>query len=564
MTPSSRSGGESTPNHSVLDGLLVDPPVGKTYQSTTIEQSMGLYLTATVVFRLINFGRITLLAWYMTLQQMGLLNIILMIVSTLIPLCSLGLSEALTRFVPLHESRGTLCAFLRRAGVLITGVAAFSVAIMLIFAGRLGDLFYVQAFADPVVREQFRADAPLLTRLTAVVVGLNIFYFSLLGIFKGLRMFRALSWLEITHGALFIIGSVIMIATKQLSAFSLTIVFGVSVLLPVVYFGWRIIQVLSRRPTQGLALQESDWEFRLLRFSVWLTLSGFTWQALQYYSAWYLNKVYGPESAAVLTTVAKISQFILIGAVSVSIVAMATVTKTWESRGREAGERQLSLAFRGTGMALFFFCAALALAKDLVMKIFRHDYAAGAEIVPLQLLFSLLGGFLAFLPGHFNLREKTRHAFWAWAAGLTANVILAYQFTGPRLAPVTESAWWNSLGSILGTVFEPGFQDSLGLHSASWCAVLSMMLAMGLCLVLLRAEGVRLDRGCFIVIGASLLIVTRPWILAGGAAALLVAFLRTNLIIDAQERQRLVQFVTESIRHVPFARWRGTGTKGQS
>lgn len=537
--------------------MLPPPGVGKTFQSTTLEQSMGLYLTATVVFRLINFGRIALLAWFMTLQQMGLLNIILMIVSTLIPLCSAGLSEAVTRFVPMHESRGTLSAFLTKSFTLIVGITAFATAIILIFAPQLGNAFYVQAFADPAIREQFRADAPLLTRMTGVVVAINILFFYELAVFKGLRMFRALSWLEITHGTLFILGSVAMILTGQLSAFTLTAVFGLSVLFPVIFFGAMLYQVVCKWTAQHLPLEESGWRRRLLQFSVWTTLSGVTWQALQNYSAWYLNKVDGPESAAIFTNVAKIAQFILIGAVSVSTVAMATVTKTWETRGREAGERQLSLAFRGTGIALFFLCAALALSRHLVMKIFRHDYAAGAEILPLQLMFSLLGGFLAFLPGHFYLREKTRHAFWAWTAGITANVILAYKLTGPSLHAVAQTAAWKTAAGVLGMVCEPGFIDPTGIHAASWCAALSMILATGLCLTLLRAEGAKLDRGSYIVILSALLLAAKPWILGAGAFLLILAFLSTDFIMDAGERRRLWNFVLGALRHVPFANSRG-------
>ena len=38
-------------------------------------------------------------------------------------------------------------------------------------------------------------------------------YFYLLAVVKGLRMFRALSWLELSHGLLFLAGSLIVIVT---------------------------------------------------------------------------------------------------------------------------------------------------------------------------------------------------------------------------------------------------------------------------------------------------------------------------------------------------------------
>src|SRR5262245_12887819 len=53
--------------------LPAAPPAG-VFRNAPIEQALGLYLPATVAFRLINFGRIILLSWFMLKQQFGLLN----------------------------------------------------------------------------------------------------------------------------------------------------------------------------------------------------------------------------------------------------------------------------------------------------------------------------------------------------------------------------------------------------------------------------------------------------------------------------------------------------------
>ncbi len=60
------------------------------FASTQLGQSMGTYLPATVAFRLVNFGRILILTWFMTRQQFGLLAMILLVVNVLTPLCSFG------------------------------------------------------------------------------------------------------------------------------------------------------------------------------------------------------------------------------------------------------------------------------------------------------------------------------------------------------------------------------------------------------------------------------------------------------------------------------------------
>src|SRR5262249_55616869 len=78
---------------------LVDPSVTATawrprglFSSTGSSAAMGVYVPATLAIRLINFGRIILLTWFMTTQQFGLMNILLLVINVLTPFCSLGLT----------------------------------------------------------------------------------------------------------------------------------------------------------------------------------------------------------------------------------------------------------------------------------------------------------------------------------------------------------------------------------------------------------------------------------------------------------------------------------------
>lgn len=530
---------------------------GGAFRSTAFEQSMGTYLPATVAFRLINFGRLLLLTWYMTRQQFGLLNMILLVVNVLTPLCSLGLNEAVVRYVPQHEGRGELAAFLRRSFVLVLGVTATSVAIILIFSPVLGDFFYAQIFTDAASRQQFRGDAAHLAQLSGVVIGLMVVYFYLMSVVKGLRMFGALARLELSHGALFLGGSLLVIATGDLSAITLTGVYAISLSLPIAYYGLGLFRTVHAWEAQCGHPIADGLAAKLLRFSIWTTLAGITWQVLVYYPQWFLNKVHGHEAVAVFNAMRQFGQFILIGAVAVSTVVMTTVTKTWESRGRSAAESQLSLALRGTGLGLFILCAVLAAGRHLIVRMFRPDYADGAAILPLQLLFFLLGAYLAFLPGHFHLQEKTRYAFWPWATGVAANVLIAYWLAGPGLAAIQASAPWRALRPITSAVFTTGFSE---LGSAAWCGVAAMAIATLLCVLLIRATCTRLDRGTYIVLAASFLLAAKPWILTAGAVVLILLAVRTDLIFDVGERRKVIGYVVGSLRNVPL--FGGLGRRG--
>jgi O-antigen/teichoic acid export membrane protein len=529
-----------------------DAPTGL-FQAAPLSKAMATYLPATGAIRLINFARVLLLTWWMTQQQFGLLSMILLTINVMTPLCSLGLNEAVARYVPQHEARGSLRPFAWQAAGLLLAVTAASMALLFVFAWRLGVFFYAQVFSDPVLFSEFSTDAAELARLSAVVIGLLIAYFYLLAVLKGLRMFTALAVVELVHSLLFLAGSVLAMATGHLSAFTLTAVYGISMAIPIAGFGWSLGRALGNWRSQHAPVQDQSLAKTLLKFSVWTTLAGVTWQILAntLIQAWFLNKHYGNEAVGIFNAMRQIGQFVLLGAIAVSTVVMTTVTNTWESRGREAAQRQLSLAFRGTGFALLLLCGFCALVKDLIIKMYRLDYAPGAAILPLHLLFFLIASYLAFLPIHFHLREKTRHMFWPWAIGVGANFLWAVWLASPRLTTLQQWAPWSFVSSITSFIFATGFSGPQGLGGATWCGILAIVPALVLCILLIRAECTRLDRGTYIVMAWALLLAARPWIIAVGLAVLLILALKTKWIFSPEERRRIAGYVVGSLSHIP-------------
>lgn len=523
---------------------------------------MGTYLPTTILIRLINFVRILLLTWWMTQQQFGLLAMILFTVNVLIPLCSLGLNEAVGRYVPQHEARGSLREFAWRSAALLAMVTAASVLVMVAFSKSLGVFFYAQVFTDPAVFKAFSSDAAQLAQLSAVVIALLVVYFYLLAVFKGLRMFTALSVIELVNSLLFLAGCAVAMLTDHLSAYTMTGVYGGSLAIPIVIFGLAFRRRLRAWPSQHGPVRNGSLAGTLLRFSIWTTLAGVTWQILVVYPAWFLNKVHGNEAVAIFSAVRQIGQFVLLGAVAVSTVIVGTVTATWESRGREAARQQLSLAFRGTGLGLLVVCAILALPKAWIIRMFSPLYEPGAPILPLQLLFFLIGSYLAFLPIHFHLIERTRHMFWPWAVGVAANVLYALWLAGPGLGVVQGLAVWKALTPITSAVFVVGFSDPRGLDSAAWCGVFAIATALVLCVILIRAECSKLDRGAYIVMGSAVLLAMKPWILAVGVAVVLVIAFRTEWVFSVDERKRVTQYVLGALRHVPVIHFLGNRWNG--
>lgn len=546
----SGAGANSIPVVAAIDATA---PAGL-FRSTDLAPSMGSYLTANVAIRIINFARILILTWIMTQPQFGLLFNILIVANVLIPLCSLGLNEAITRYVPQYEAAGSLAGFARRSLTMLLIVTALAVALLIALSPALGEFFYASILDDAATRAAFAAEAPALARVTGLIVALSAVYFYLMAVLKGLRMFAALSWMELTHSVLFLAACVAMMFTGQLSAFTIASLYAASLAIPCVAFGLRLMPILLRWESQLGQAKLEGLERKLIQFSIWTTLAGVTWQALLYYPAWHLNKIHGKEAMAVFGAARQLGNIVFIGAVAISTVVMATITRTWEASGRVEAERQLSLAFRAVGLSLLFVCVGLSMARDWIIRLLSPAYAEGAEVLPLHLLFFLLGAYLAFLPAHFHLRERTRQMLWPWVAGVAVNVLLAIHIVGPRTGAVVGTAVHSAVDRVMSLVFVAGLIDARGLAPAAWCGVAAMVASVAVCVLLVTREKFRLDRGSILVLFAALIVPTQWWLLLPAATALLLAAVCSNVILTRAERRKIFRYIAEMPSHVPALR----------
>lgn len=520
------------------------------FASSASTAAMGLYIPATAAVRLINFARIIMLTWWMTTQQFGLFNILLLVINVLTPVCSLGLNEAVTRYVPQFESRGRLNDFVRRALLLVGAVAGISTLVLLVLAPLVGQRFFGQLVYDEQIRRVVRQELGQLTQLSAIVIGLLILYFFLLAVLKGLRMIRALAFAELLHSLAFIGLAFMACRTGHASAKSMTACYGASLVVTLVVCAAGLWAALRSSHGQSAPVDDSALHHRLLSFSSWAMIAGVTWQILQYYPAWYLNKIMGNDAVAVFSAVRQVGQFVLLGAVTLVTVVMTSVTRTWESRGVQAADRQLSLAFRGAGVAMLLGCAAISLSRNVIVRLFSASYAAGADILPLQLLFFLIGGNFAFIALHFNLIEKPRLHFLPYAIGVAANFLFGLWFFGERFDWLRNTPVWRWLSPLGTKLLIVGVSDALGLGAASWCGVLAILAALVACLILLRSVGRRLDRGSYIVLASALLLAANDAILIVGAAALVGLIAATDLVFTARERRELRDYAAAVVRSI--------------
>ena len=495
------------------------------YQADSVATSLGASAAASVGSRLIGLVRGVALAWLIPQAQFGLFGIALLVVNVLLPVCSAGLYEGVNRYAPFHESTGTLRLFVVRSGGLVVAIALVATAILALFSEPLATAVFS---ASPVGGGEAASatgatNLSALARMCLVCVLALVAYQTLLGLLKGLRMFRVVGVAELTTACLFTVGALIgacsgsTTARALIGVYALACVLAVAVLVPGLIA--RIPPAESSLGT-GPGIGPRRPASKLLPYSLWAAGTAVLWHALSYYPMWYLLKVSNGQTVGTFYAVRLITQFIHVGAVMLTAVVAANVTRTWEHEGQEAAVPRLTVLTKASLLALLAAAALLAALRPVALHLFPSTFASGQSAYDPLVLFFLLVGVVGLIAVRLNLVEKPRLVCLAWLAGAIVNVSASYVLLHPT----------GGCGVV---------SEAAGLQSAAWAGVAGATAALAACLVLAWREGLALDRASMFLIGAAY-VLGAGWILALPVVILLIAStFATHFIFSPVDRRSL-------------------------
>ena len=484
-----------------MDGKQISS--GGMFASAGVGRSLRTYVPATFLYRGISFVRGLVLAWLLagSAGQFALLAVATQVINILAPLVSLGINEAITRYAPQYEQRGRLRGFLRRSVVLLALIAGPSVAVLVVLAGPLGAMLFGSPEFDAVA-------AASLGRATAGAIGAIVVYFLVVSVLKGLRMFPALAAMEVVHGVLFLVVSLVAAWAVAPTAASVVWAYLVAMVVPSVIWGAFLRRGLPDGSAEGEAADAEGLGGKLLGFGTWAALSGIVWQAWQIYSLWYLAKLGFAAASDAFAGARLIGQVVIILAAAMTGIVTTAAFAAWESRSREEANALLGLYTKLALSGLLALSLVLVLADDLIVLVLPSEFAAAAEVLAEVVVFFQLTSALGFLAVHFALVEKTRLMLWSWLVGLGSNVALVIWLVRPE-HPLS--------GAVLS-------------------AAISCLPAVAVCLVLVRAEGQPVSRGLVLLTAASLLLLLPDAAMVAGAAGLAVLGAATTVVFSREER----------------------------
>ncbi len=476
------------------------------FRSTGVSESVRVYIPATIIYRGISFIRGFALAWFLAKQtgQYGLLTIALQVINIFAPLVSIGLNEAITRYVPLYRQKNQIGSFISRSVLLVLGITFVACVILTIFSGALGKVLFASGNILP--NESIRLAQACFVTIFAIVT-----YFFAASILKGLRFFTLLSVMEILHGVLFLALSLAGVYYTGANAEIVIWAYTISLLIPAILCGILLAGRMGGQETNeivefgGLARQ-------LIKFGFWAAIAGIFWQSWQIYSLWFLTKFSSAANSDIFAAGRLIGQLIIIVGTAFSIVVMTTVCSCWENKRRELA-LQLYDVYAKFFLLLLLGCGiVMIILREPLSKIFPSQFAGISGILPQIILFFQFATVLTFLAIHFVILEKTRLMLWPWLAGLLSNIILGFLWIrGPHaLIGAVDASAWSALPAILVTV------------------------------ILIIAEKHRISLGLTIIILGSITLILPGRFGTGAFACLLLWSAISNTIFTHDEKKRII------------------------
>lgn len=484
-----------------------------------LSESIKLYLSANALLRVAGIGRGILLTWMMiSPAEFGAYQIGLLVINVLLPVMSYGGYEAIARFVPEYEAKGSLWRFLRWALPASLALGLGTCAVLFALAGPLGKIFFgaFSAAQDAGGDTLSGMQQAHLARVVAWCVATLVLYHSVLGLLRGRRMFRAVSLMELAAGISFTVLAIMATLLGQGSGSVILGAYGIANLAVAVLFAVPALMLARRDRVAERAASSPAALGDLIRYGFWAGWAAFCWQLLLLFPAYYLNRTCGEGALASYRAMTILTQLGYMIPAAAAMAVAGAVNATWESHGRDQALTQLNLAGKAILAITLLFCLALAACKGVLAFAFSDEYHAGLTSVPLLLQFYFCAGALSLVTLRFGLIKRSSLTLRCWLVG--CGICILFSLLGISGSDPTEALQATARANVAGAV--------------------AALLTAGL---LLRGRNLLPDRGTVVLIGGSLLIVLpTPYILFGGFTLILLTT-GSQLIFTQSEKQVLVR-----------------------
>jgi O-antigen/teichoic acid export membrane protein len=472
-----------------------------------VGKSVRVYLPATVVYRGMSFFRGIVLAWMLAREtgQYGLMSIALQAINILAPLVSLGLNEAVTRYVPAYQKGDQLRRFLSLAGSLTMGLAIVITLGLVLFSNPLSRAIFAGVTMPP-------DEVSPLAIATFVAVFAIIVYYFVVAVLKGLRMFTALAVMELVHATLFLVLSLLAVLLISPRADIVIWSYTISMLIAAGIWAFGLLRNLPPdRPEIENAFVPTAILRRLVIFGFWSAVGGILWQSWQTYSLWYLTKFDSAHAGDIFAASKLLGQLILVVASALAAVVLTNVCVIWEKGEHKTAFFLHDLYTKIILLSLLLAALLLVVLRQPLAIVFPAKFGEVSGLLPSVIAYYQFSAMLSFLAIQFVVLEKMRQILWPWLAGLIGNIFLGI---------------WMIHGEH-------------AIFGAANAATLSTLPAIAITVLLLKAEGGSVSKGLILITAASGILLLPAWLAILSFALLIVWAFAGKTLFSPDQKQLL-------------------------
>jgi O-antigen/teichoic acid export membrane protein len=464
----------------------------------SVAASVGLVVSLLIAQRVVTFVRGIVFARALGTEQYGVYALGYFLIVITVSITGLGVPAALIRYTPRYEAQGAARWFFRKTFRLNTTVA-FGVGLLVFLLPRF---FSGLVYGEP---SQTAVMTAVALSIPALVIMRN-----LVSAFFGLKLFRASSLLEFSQVAVYAVLGIALVSAYRFATVGL-LSFALSMLITFPLFVPVLSRYLLGREPRLTGLDEPRFYRRLIRFTIWFTVTPILAHVFQYVDRLSLQRLMTASDQGIYSAMVNVSATISAVGFAVNNVIYPHLSTAWEKGEKNDALSNLDLAIRASSVAFTLIGLALVLlARPIILILLGHDYLAGAEVMPMLVIFHLLTISVWLFGIYPSLIERT----YVTAIGLTSAL---------------------PINVVLNLVLIP----RMGITGAALATVLSYTVMWAVVVAICRAYGMPVSRRTFVIsLLPFVLILPKAGALVAGVCVLYVS-LRLTWIVSQAERRHI-------------------------
>jgi O-antigen/teichoic acid export membrane protein len=439
------------------------------YRPAPLAASLGMYVPAVTVQRLLGLARTILFMWMMVGAQFGLWGLGSMVFSLAASVVTLSGFNGIQRYVSYYQVQGRLAEFYRATTGRLTVLAAALTAATLALSPWLARWSMGTVSGDTSVDDAQRLAVFQAAAVNALLMGL---YLNMTAWMRALRVYRLMSCADVLYGLLFL---ALAPAAMLWRPTALTALAAHAASLAIVLAGgtWALRRAVAAVAESAIEAQavtvaaadmspQADGEPiladlaalhatpasaapgltpspspvdgagtgagmfpRLLAFSAVSMVGGLIALVQGYVSLWFVQRYHHEEGAALYQAYFVLCQAIPVLASTVWVVVFSHASMHWEQGRRDLARRQLETTFKGVAAVLLTLAVVLYATADAWVVILPTKFRLSRELLPWLLTYFLATANLGYAYVASNLRERPGVSAYTGVAAVAVNALLA-------------------------------------------------------------------------------------------------------------------------------------------